>query len=148
LSDDLGELTGSRLWTKDFSSSDSHFTVDGTNFVVSKCFSDPRLDSVLTIWQQEVHSDTEYDGNDAFREDQPSVVSIIVASRTRAFVTSPLPTRETSSCDSIESECQNATDDSTEVTEDGYQDYTLSQLVGSVPVAKLQQDAWPQTGFL
>jgi hypothetical protein len=148
LSDDLGELTGSRLWTKDFSSSDSHFTVDGTNFVVSKCFSDPRLDSVLTIWQQEVHSDTKYDGNNAFRQDQPSTISILVASMARVCVTSPLPTRETSSCYSIESECQNAADDSTEVTEYCHQDYTLSQLVGSVPVAELQQDAWPQTGFL
>lgn len=27
------------------------------------------LDSVLTVWQQEVNSNTKYDGNDTFRQD-------------------------------------------------------------------------------
>jgi hypothetical protein len=34
-----------------------------------------RLDDSLTVWQQEVYSNPEYDGNDAFGEDQPSAIS-------------------------------------------------------------------------
>lgn len=60
----------------------------------------------------------------------------------------PFPTRETSGCDAIKGKGQNAADDSTEVTEDCHQNDALSQLVGSVPVAELQQYAWPQASFL
>ena len=55
----------------------------------------------------------------------------------------PIPARETTGSDTVESECQNTTDDSTEVTKDRHQNDTLSQLVGSVPVAELQKYAWP-----
>jgi hypothetical protein len=61
---------------------------------------------------------------------------------------SPFPTRETSGSYSIESKRKHTTDDRTEVAEYRDQNDTLSQFVGPVPVAKLQEYARPQSSFL
>jgi hypothetical protein len=81
LSEDFGELIGSRLWVKGFSFSDNHFTVDGTDASVSmpspKTLTQRPFDQ-LTVWQKEVHSDAKNDGNDPFCEDEPTTVRILV----------------------------------------------------------------------
>lgn len=58
-----------------FSSSESHFTVDGTSLRVSKAYSSPANKDGLTVWQKEVYGNAENNRNDSFSKDQPSEIS-------------------------------------------------------------------------
>jgi hypothetical protein len=74
--------------------------------------------------------------------------AISFASSARSDWIPPFPTRETSGSHTIKRKCKYTADDCTEVAEYRDQNDTLSQLVRSVPVTKLQEYTRPKSSFL